>query len=134
MLRRNVLIFHSGAMGDFILTWPLALALGRLFPQSRIFYVTHRQKGLLAERVLRVGHPGGGSRHKNWPAGHFLRLAERLAADGLRPRILLGDVEQDLWKPAEVAAFAAAGDLRRPQDLIGLLQDLDHAGVFVGND
>src|SRR5947208_2562172 len=52
--RRNVLIFHSGALGDFILTWPLALALGRLFPQSRIFYVTHRQKGLLAERVLRV--------------------------------------------------------------------------------
>ena len=54
MLRRNVLIFHSGALGDFILTWPLALALGRLFPQSRVFYVTARQKGLLAERVLRV--------------------------------------------------------------------------------
>ena len=52
--RRNVLIFHSGALGDFILTWPLALALGRLFPQSRIFYVTHGQKGALAEKVLRV--------------------------------------------------------------------------------
>src|SRR5215213_3534079 len=54
MLRRNVLIFHSGALGDFVLTWPLALALGRLFPQSRIFYVTHGQKGALAEKVLRV--------------------------------------------------------------------------------
>ena len=52
--RRNVLIFHSGALGDFILTWPLALALGRLFPQSRIYYVTHGQKGALAEKVLRV--------------------------------------------------------------------------------
>src|SRR3954465_11910851 len=196
MLRRNVLIFHSGALGDFILTWPLALALGRLFPQSRVFYVTARQKGLLAERVLRVEsvevetgwhhlfsespalpeaparllagshcvftfvagpdstwtrnaarlapgaqvvslsqnppadfaghvceylveqlkphpawceavrqilrsvgqrgvsgtvapapgapvvlHPGSGSRHKNWPPGHFLQLAERLAGD-----------------------------------------------------
>ena len=52
--RRNVLIFHLGALGDFVLTWPLALALGRLYPQSRIFYVTHGQKGKLAERALRV--------------------------------------------------------------------------------
>jgi ADP-heptose:LPS heptosyltransferase len=54
MLRRNVLIFHSGALGDFVLTWPLGLALSRLWPQSRIIYVTHKQKGLLAEKVLRV--------------------------------------------------------------------------------
>ncbi len=54
MLRRNVLIFHQGALGDFILTWPLAMALSRLYPQSRIVYVTHGQKGALAERVLRV--------------------------------------------------------------------------------
>ncbi len=52
--RRNVLIFHSGALGDFILTWPLAVALGRVFPQSRIFYVVSGEKGALAERVLRV--------------------------------------------------------------------------------
>jgi ADP-heptose:LPS heptosyltransferase len=54
MLRRNVLIFHLGAIGDFVLTWPLAMALGRLFAQSRIIYVTHAQKGALAERALRV--------------------------------------------------------------------------------
>ena len=34
------------------MTWPLAVALGRIFPQSRSFYVTHAQKGRLAERVL----------------------------------------------------------------------------------
>jgi ADP-heptose:LPS heptosyltransferase len=51
---RNILIFHLGALGDFIVTWPLALALARLYPQSRVFYVTHGQKGALAERVLRV--------------------------------------------------------------------------------
>jgi ADP-heptose:LPS heptosyltransferase len=51
---RNILIFHAGALGDFVVTWPLALALARLHPQSRIFYVTQRGKGLLAERVLRV--------------------------------------------------------------------------------
>jgi ADP-heptose:LPS heptosyltransferase len=53
-LPRNILLFHAGALGDFVVTWPLALALARLHPQSRLFYVTQRGKGLLAERVLRV--------------------------------------------------------------------------------
>ena len=51
---RNILVFHAGALGDFVVTWPLALALARIYPQSRLFYVTQRGKGLLAERVLRV--------------------------------------------------------------------------------
>jgi heptosyltransferase III len=54
MLLRNALIFHSGALGDFIQTWPLGLALGRLNPQSRVIYVTQRQKGILAEKSLRL--------------------------------------------------------------------------------
>jgi heptosyltransferase-3 len=54
MLRRNVLIFQLGGLGDFVLTWPFAVAMGRIYPQSRIIYITHRQKGLLAERVLRL--------------------------------------------------------------------------------
>lgn len=53
-LKRNVLIFHSGALGDFIVTWPLAVALGRLWPQSRIIYVTAFQKGELARRAIGV--------------------------------------------------------------------------------
>jgi len=53
-LKRNVLIFHLGALGDFIITWPIALTMARLFPQSRIFYVTHSQKGALAEKALRI--------------------------------------------------------------------------------
>lgn len=53
-LRRNILIFHMGAAGDFIVTWPLAITLARLFPQSRVYYVTHSQKGILAEKVLRT--------------------------------------------------------------------------------
>ena len=54
MLRRNVLIFHAGALGDFVLTWPLIMALGRLHPQSRIIVVTHASKGSLAELALHV--------------------------------------------------------------------------------
>lgn len=53
-VRRNILLFHSSALGDFIVTWPLALGLGRVFAQSRVFYVTAAQKGLLAEKALRV--------------------------------------------------------------------------------
>ncbi|HTL28256.1 MAG TPA: hypothetical protein VL282_03505, partial [Tepidisphaeraceae bacterium] len=54
ILRRHVLIFHQAALGDFVVTWPLALALGRMFPQSRISYVTTGSKGALASRVLGV--------------------------------------------------------------------------------
>jgi ADP-heptose:LPS heptosyltransferase len=41
-------------MGDFVLAWPLAMAAGRLYPQSRIIFITHAQKGVLAEKALRV--------------------------------------------------------------------------------
>jgi ADP-heptose:LPS heptosyltransferase len=54
VLRRNVLILHTGALGDFVLSWPLILALGRIHPQSRIIVVTHASKGALAEAALRV--------------------------------------------------------------------------------
>src|SRR5829696_5179383 len=54
MVRRNVLIFHAGALGDFVLNWPLIMALGRLHPQSRIIVVTHASKGALAELALHV--------------------------------------------------------------------------------
>lgn len=52
--RRNILLFHPGALGDFVVTWPLALALARIHPQSRVFYVCQKGKGALAERVLRL--------------------------------------------------------------------------------
>lgn len=54
MLLRNVLIFHSGALGDFVLSFPVALALARLHPTSRVRYVTSSGKGKLAERMLGV--------------------------------------------------------------------------------
>lgn len=51
---RNHLIFHTGALGDFILSWPLAMALSRLYPQGRTIYITHGDKGRLAEALLGV--------------------------------------------------------------------------------
>jgi ADP-heptose:LPS heptosyltransferase len=52
--RRNCLILHAGALGDFVLSWPLVMALGRIHPQSRIIVVTAASKGQLAEAALRV--------------------------------------------------------------------------------
>lgn len=51
---RNVLIFHSGALGDFVLTWPLILGVARVMPQCRVIVITGADKGRLAERVLGV--------------------------------------------------------------------------------
>lgn len=54
LLRRNVLIFHQAALGDFVVTWPIAMAASRLYAQSRVIYVASSEKGALAERLLRV--------------------------------------------------------------------------------
>jgi ADP-heptose:LPS heptosyltransferase len=52
MVKPAALIFHSGGLGDFVLTWPLALALRRLHPLAELCYVTQPSKGELAERYL----------------------------------------------------------------------------------
>ena len=80
VLRRNVLILHTGALGDFVLAWPLVLALGRIHPQSRIIVVTHASKGALAEAAL---HVESADIEQGWhaafaPAGD-VALAERPA-------------------------------------------------------
>ncbi len=94
MLRRNVLIFHSAALGDFVLTWPFAVALARIYAQSRIVYVTHKEKGLLAERVLRLestdveaGWHGLYAEAGDLPerAGKMLAGAHAIYAFGLMP-------------------------------------------------
>lgn len=54
MLRRNVLLFHNAALGDFVMTWPIAVAVGRVLAQSRVMYVTAASKGRLAERLIGV--------------------------------------------------------------------------------
>ena len=250
---RNILVFHSGALGDFVVTWPLALALARLHPQSRLFYVTQHGKGALAERVLRVEssdaesgwhplyaaggaglgepqarllagahsvvsfvaghqdtwtsnvrklapaaellpmtvsppaefaghvtehllaqlgawpaaqatlvqllrsvaargvsprpaasgaagpgpvvvHPGSGARRKCWPADRFLQLIDLLRKDGRDVRVLAGEVELEQWDPAELARFASAAELVKPASYVELLDQLQNAAAFVGND
>src|SRR5947209_19700952 len=98
-MRRNVLIFHLGALGDFVLTWPLALALARLHPQSRIFYVTHAGKGRLAEQALRIESADieGGGWHALFAEGAALPPpSEKLLASAHTVVTFLSD-GQDAW-------------------------------------
>jgi ADP-heptose:LPS heptosyltransferase len=108
MLRRNLLIFHSAALGDFILTWPLAMALSRLYPQSRTIYVTQRQKGLLAETVLNVESVDA---EQGW---HHLYSEQPTLPDavakilaGTRHALTFNAEPGDLWTANAVAAMSA---------------------------
>src|SRR5947209_19544090 len=97
--RRNVLIFHAGALGDFILTWPLALALARLYPQSRVYYVTSAGKGKLAERALRVDASDldtGGWHHLFSPVAALPAPAQKLLASAHTVVSFLSD-GNDAW-------------------------------------
>lgn len=53
-LRRNILLFQQAALGDFVVTWPIAMAAGRLWPTQRVIYVTTSDRGALAARAIGV--------------------------------------------------------------------------------
>lgn len=53
-MHRNVLVFHAGALGDTVLAVPLALALTRLYPTSRVRWVAGGQKAELMARLAGV--------------------------------------------------------------------------------
>jgi ADP-heptose:LPS heptosyltransferase len=97
-LRRNILLFHQGALGDFIVTWPLALGLARVFAQSRVFYVTSGQKGAVAEKVLRVDAADveSGWHHLFSPDPKLPEPAERLLA-GAQWVVNFVSRPEDLW-------------------------------------
>ena len=109
--RRNVLIFHLGALGDFLLTWPLAMALTRIHPQSRVFYIAHRQKGLLAERLLRTESADieAGWHHLFADPAHLPDPAAKLLAGAHTIYSFIAS-PHDPWS-ANVAATNPAADL-----------------------
>lgn len=78
---------------------------------------------------IAVLHPGSGGRHKLWPIERFERTAERLAAAGLSPVLVVGQAELERGPPlpARFAAIAAP-------TLLQLAALLSRAAVFVGND
>ena len=117
MLRRYVLILHTGALGDFVLCWPLILALGRLHAQSRIIVVTQSSKGVLAEARVTAE-------------------TERLRA------ALLTSISHDLRTPlasilgavSSLRSFSDKYDAAQREELLATLQEeAERLNRFVGN-
>ena len=82
----SILIFHAGALGDFVLTFALPMALKLAYPGTAITYVTHPSKGQLAERFVGTGSANldgmgwhslhGDAPHLDEPASELLGKAE----------------------------------------------------------
>ena len=90
------LIFHTGALGDFVLSWPLALALRQLRPDCPIVYITHPSKGQLAARFLQtqassIETGGWHSLHSDSPGLH---VAARDLVSRAQRIIVFGTAEE----------------------------------------
>ena len=127
---RNVLAFHSGALGDFILTWPILLGAARVMAQSRVIAVVPGGRGKLAEQVLRLEHRDveTGGWHKLFGGNQPDERPRKLLANS---RLLIGILGKDQAKWAQAAAVAApAAEVLLldppPRDLAG-----QHATAFL---
>jgi hypothetical protein len=79
-------------------------------------------------------HPGSGSRKKCWPPERFVSLIERLRGDGRPVRVVLGEVEREMFSPADVRQLESAADVVHPATYVNLLDEVTAAAAFVGND
>jgi heptosyltransferase III len=78
-------------------------------------------------------HPGSGSRIKNWPLQHFLKLEKMLSDDGFEPLFILGPAEGGV---AEIILKNRLSDEQVFQlfDPVKLVDMLKTGGAFIGND
>jgi ADP-heptose:LPS heptosyltransferase len=81
-----------------------------------------------------VIHPGAGKEANRWPAERFVELARRLGGAGKKVRILLGEVEMERWPASLVGELEQVADVKQPQTLVDLVDEIASAAAFVGND
>ncbi|MFC1895585.1 glycosyltransferase family 9 protein [Thermodesulfobacteriota bacterium] len=80
-----------------------------------------------------VIHPGSGSRRKCWGLEGFLACGDRLQREGRKVTYLVGPADRFL--AGELAARGArSGRVRMLDTIEDLLDLLDGAGAFIGND
>jgi heptosyltransferase III len=109
-LRRNVLIFHQAALGDFVLTWPIALAAARLWPTQRVIYVTTPEKGQLAERAIGVEWRDGDALHTLFGDSPQLAPGAQKLLDGAKTILSFVADPEDIWA-RNVRALAPDAEL-----------------------
>lgn len=138
VLYGSPLVEHGHAVDHFVKPLEsLAIYAAGSVPTLRL-PETDRARGEaeLASRGLArapvVLHPGSGGPKKNWPAGHFIELARRLAARGRAPVFLLGEADHEIAD----ALQRNAPDIPRLAglDLMDVARVLTCAGAYVGND
>ncbi len=96
-----------------------------------------RTAGLMPRRIRGehvVLHPGAGSPDKQWPVERFVELATRLKQLNIPVRVVLGEVELERLPRSALATFESLAEVSRPVDYLALLQSIQDARAFVGND
>ena len=81
-----------------------------------------------------VIHPGAASPAKCWPVERFVELAGRLKGGGAGGAVRGRRGRAGAVAGGDVARLSAAGEVRQPDTLVGLLDALAGASAFVGND
>lgn len=97
------------------------------------------ESGNLTRRASSKGvlllHPGAGSPRKRWPMEQFMDLASAVSDDSLAKVVwLVGPAERDLLSPLTREATRWGGRVEPVQDLEKVLDWLQRAACFVGND
>jgi heptosyltransferase-2 len=86
------------------------------------------------DRPLLAIHPGSGSPRKNWPAGNWQRLADRLAGDGARLLLIGGEADQALLDSLATALTACEPLVARNLALSTLAAMLARCAGYFGHD
>src|SRR5262249_13204179 len=81
-----------------------------------------------------IVHPGSGGREKCWPPASFAEVTKRIIAAGWCAVGILGPVELETWKTAELREFKALAPHLVNLDLLELPAVLAVADLYVGND
>jgi ADP-heptose:LPS heptosyltransferase len=101
----------------------LGKALGLTLPIRPPVVQPHRERG-----VDIVVHTGAARSFCIWPLEHFQRLVTRLRSQNYSVRVLCDPSQRDEWnRLGERNVFA-------PVTVLELMELLDDAGVFIGND
>lgn len=81
-----------------------------------------------------VIHPGSGGRHKCWPLERFGALISALSKRGRQVRVVLGEVESELWPAQVLKTWLRQYDAEQVESLDRLHEILKDAAAFIGND
>lgn len=110
----------------------------RLFPDATSRDAAHawlaEHGGKMDARPLVAIHPGSGSPRKNWPAGNWQRLADRIASAGSRLLLIGGEADAAVLDPLASALAVHQPIVARNLPLPTLAALLAQCAAYFGHD